>query len=320
MSNPDFSPARCGSVIVTYNPDANLFEQQLHAVQAQVGSIIVVDNGSSEATKSRLLRFREEIGTLRIEFLPSNKGIAFAQNLGTRRLLEANDSVRYVLFLDHDSVPSSDLVFSLYRHAEKLQAEGIKLAAVGARLIDPRSGDENGFYVRRNFLWGRIRCGERPRGAIPCTLLNSSGSFHPIESLQDVGPFDETMFVDLIDTDWCFRARRAGYETFGVCDGQLNHYMGESVVRYWLFGWHSMPRRTPLRHYYIVRNSLTLYRRSYVPLSWILSNVLKLLFTLAYFSVFDPDRAWQFRMIARGVLDAIRRRTGIYPDYLFLHK
>lgn len=314
MTATDPVSSSCGSVIVTFNPDMGLFEQQLCALLPQVGAIAIIDNGSSEAVRKHLYELRERFPHTFVEFLPTNQGIAFAQNLGTRLLLETNQSIRYVLYLDHDSVPSPNLVSSLFRHAESLRAGGRQVAAVGARLVEPRTGQENGFYVAGRFLWGRIRCGQVRRGTIPCMLLNSSGSFHPVDSLKVVGPFDESMFIDLIDTDWYFRARHAGYQAYGVCDGQLNHYMGDSVVRYWLLGWRTMPRRTPLRHYYITRNSLMLYSKAYVPLSWKLSNMLKLLLTLAFFFLFDHERADQGRFILRGVRDAIRGRRGSFCD------
>jgi hypothetical protein len=55
-----------------------------------------------------------------------------------------------------------------------------------------------------------------------------------------------------------------------------------------------------------VRNSLWLYRYAYVPLAWKFNNFIKILFTLLYFSLFDEQRADQFKWILKGLIDGIK--------------
>ena len=66
-----------------------------------------------------------------------------------------------------------------------------------------------------------------------------------------------------------------------------------------------MPHRSGRRHYTIVRNSLWMYRRTYVPFSWKVNNFAKLVFTLVYFSLFDKERGSQFCCILRGLYDGL---------------
>lgn len=295
-------------MIVTYFPDHDLFEQQIQVLVQSGVHIVVVDNGSDAEHVNHLVSVASRYPNVEIVELNRNQGIATAQNVGMARAIAHR--VRYVLFLDHDSIPSENLVRDLCETAYGLQRRGIKLAAVGARLVDPRTGKENGFYRLSLWRWHRVRCGQSAQGAIVCEMLNSSGSLHPIEALREVGPFDESLFIDHVETDWFLRARRLGYQSYGCCRGNLSHYMGDSVVRYWFFGWRWMPRRSPQRHYYIVRNSLLFYRRNHVPLVWKLFNAVKLIFTFAYFSILDPERGEQRRMMLRGIADGIRGKTG----------
>ena len=302
----------CACVIVTHNPELSTFDRQIKALLPQVGNIIIADNNSGPQCSDYLAELARQTSAITVIFLKENAGIARAQNLGAAAVERLGK--RYVLFLDHDSIPGPDLVSGLYEAAEGLRKKGVRLGAVGARLVDPRSGRENGFYSMRGWRWRRVYCASRRKGLLNCDYLNSSGSFVPVDVWKDVGPFDERFFIDHVDTDWFMRAKAKGYKCYGLCSGGLEHYMGDDVIRYWLFGWRYMPRRSPLRHYYIVRNSLWLYRRAYVPLAWKVNNAVKLLFTLVYFPLFDVERGRQFKMILRGLWDGIRGRARDLPS------
>jgi rhamnosyltransferase len=292
------------SVIVTFNPDVAQFDRVLHAALSQNHMVIVVDNGSAKMFTDLLNAQAMRTDTLHILPLHSNRGIASALNQG---IMKAKDlGAEYVLLLDHDSIPSDGLLNRLALAAQSKLQSGEKVAAFGARILDPRSQQELGFYRMRYGLWHKVRCSAQIEGLIACDYLNSSGSFIPMTAFTTIGLFNEQFFIDHVDTEWFMRARSFGYTCYGYCGGALEHYMGDAVIRYWLFGWRHMPCRSPLRHYYIVRNSLWLYRYAYVPLAWKLNNALKLIFTLFYFSIFDKQRSAQFTQILRGVFDGIK--------------
>jgi rhamnosyltransferase len=293
-------------IIVTYNPDSRVFLRELHALHAEpLSYVIVVDNGSSSSTLSFLRdeTFKDE--RVQLIEMGSNTGIAAAQNAGIQRALHLG--CKWALLLDHDSVPSEGLIPHLLQAAESKVTSGIKLAAIGARTLDPRAGLEHGFAEMRRGIWRKKRCKELDGKLIPCQFLNSSGSLIYIPAWQDIGPFNEIFFIDHVETEWYMRAAAKDYRVFGMCFGQLEHYMGDSVVHYWLFGWHDMPHRSPQRHYTIVRNSLWMYRLPYVSLAWKLNNFVKLFFTLCYFSLFDKDGDKHFRCISRGFCEGLRR-------------
>jgi rhamnosyltransferase len=275
---------------------------------AQIGSVVVVDNNSGSDFKRSLTYTEKAYPCVKIVLLDKNYGIAYAQNRGLDIVIPSGK--KYVLFLDHDSVPARDMVVNLYSAAESLFNRGVRLAAVGARLIDPRSGKENGFYSMRGWRWRRLRCGDGFAGTIDCDHLNSSGSLHPLEAIVKVGKFDESLFIDHVDSDWFMRARALGYKVYGVCPAVLSHPMGNFVVKYWLFGWRHTPHRSPERHYYIVRNALWLYRRPYSPFFWKVNNAIKLLLTLLYFGLFDIQRRQQAHMILKGFRDGLLHRPS----------
>lgn len=307
--------ADCAAIVVTYRPEVRVFERQMSALCAQIGLVVVVDNDSGPAFKEVLAAAEKTFVPVKPVFLDRNYGIAYAQNRGLDIVIRSGR--KYVLFLDHDSVPAAGMTVNLYSAAESLLRHRVQLAGVGARLIDPRSGQENGFYSMRGWRWKRLRCGNGRAGTIVCDHLNSSGSLHPVDAIARVGRFDESLFIDHVDSDWCMRARALGYEVYGVCPAILSHPMGDHVVRYWLFGWRHMPHRSPERHYYIVRNALWLYRRPYCPFFWKVNNALKLVLTLFYFGLFDRQRRQQAQMILKGFRDGLLHRQSATGGHRF---
>jgi len=288
-------------LIVTYNPPQDIFSQQLAALRNQ--QVIIVDNGSNATTLMLLNAWvGEQSEKRKLIALGKNLGIAAAQNRGME--LAKTLGCQFVLLLDHDSIPSDDLLTNLVETAQAQLKHDSQFAALGARLVDPRSAKELGFSAMINGVWRTLRCtgGEK---LVACEFLNSSGSLIYLPAWDKIGPFDESFFIDHVETDWYMRARALRFHVYGSCQGILHHYLGDSIVRFWCFGWRTMPHRSGRRHYTIVRNSLWMYRRSYVPFSWKANNFAKLLFTLVYFSLFDEERGNQFSCILRGFYDGL---------------
>ena len=288
-------------LIVTYNPPPDIFNQQLAALKDQ--QVIIVDNGSNATTLKLLNTWVGDQSEKRtLIALGGNLGIAAAQNRGME--LAKTLGCQFVLLLDHDSISSDDLLNQLVETAYTLIKDDQQFAAIGARLIDPRSEKEIGFSSMIDGVWRTLRC-SADKKLISCEFLNSSGSLIFLPAWERIGPFDETFFIDHVETDWYMRARALGFHVYGSCQGILHHYLGDSIVKFWCFGWRTMPHRSARRHYTIVRNSLWMYRRSYVPFSWKVNNLAKLIFTLTYFSLFDDERTSQFICIMRGFYDGL---------------
>lgn len=296
---------KLGCIIITFNPEPEIFQRELATLNTDsaVDHLVIVDNGSGPSTLALLHTAAKQNPRIELLLLGENQGIAAAQNQGVERVRTHNCNL--LLFLDHDSVPSSGLILAMRHAMSNVLGRGEKIAAIGARTVDPRSDKEHGFAELRHGLWRRLRCKCLDGQLMPCEFLNASGSMIHSDAWDAVGKFDECLFIDHVETEWYLRARWQGYRCYGLCTGEISHLMGDDVIRFWLCGWRTMPRRSPQRHYTIVRNSLWLYRRPYVPLIWKLNNALKLLFTFVYFSLFDHESAAQRRHMLAGAASGL---------------
>ncbi|MFP3480127.1 glycosyltransferase family 2 protein, partial [Burkholderia sp. SIMBA_057] len=77
---------------------------------------------------------------------------------------------------------------------------------------------------------------------------------------------NESFFIDHVDTEWCLRANAAGYALFGVCAARLDHELGDRIVRLWAIRWRAVPVHSPVRMYYMFRNTIRLLAAT--PMCW----------------------------------------------------
>jgi len=52
------------------------------------------------------------------------------------------------------------------------------------------------------------------------------------EMVSEVGLFDEQFFMYAEEADWCFRARKAGWQTLFTPEATIVHYGGQSTVNF----------------------------------------------------------------------------------------
>lgn len=298
------------AVIVSHNPNPVIVGQILESLRNQCPAIII-DNGSTQSSLSALQEQVNKNESVELLHLEKNMGIAHAQNTAIRHIIDTFTESRLVLLLDHDSIPGKGMVDTLEGVFGAIENKS-SVAAVGPALFDPRDNKHLDFHKAKFGLWGKIRSSHtgKDNPVLEVDGLNSSGSLISLDAFRIVGEFDSGLFIDHVETDWCFRAKSRGYRLLATPRAELTHHMGDDVCHYWLFGNKRMPYRSPSRHYYIVRNSILLQKRKYVPVSWKFSNILKLLFTFIYFGMYCDNSADQRKQIVRGFIDGLKGTTG----------
>jgi rhamnosyltransferase len=311
------SVPRVTSITVAFNPNPERLAEQVCALLDQVDRIILVDNGSRPSVAEILRNLsaaRPQLNTSRIQViaLPDNKGVASGFNIGAREA--RSHGAEFVLLLDHDSVPGPGMVGLLvaaYRHCLTLPGAH-RVAAVGPRVNDLRDPREYPF-IRLGWLYNRrVRCSDAEQGVVACDFLISSGSLIALDMFAAVGEFDELLFIDSVDLEWCCRARARQFTLYGVCAALLDHRLGDH--RRHLLSGTEMVVHSPQRIYYMTRNRILLYWRPYMPLKWKLKDVLRWPAKLAAIIMLVQPRLEYAQMTLWAIRDAIARRGGKIRD------
>ena len=309
---------RITSITVAFNPDPIRLAEQLTALRNQVDEIIIVDNGSEQPVmkslaQTMIMRSIDELSPMKFIVLAENQGIASGFNIGIDAARKSG--VDFVLLLDDDSVPAANMVSKLTAgyHQATTACAPQRVAAVGPRIVDSRD-DHDYPFIRLGWLRNQhIRCAISRENLVDCDFLISSGSLILMSALDEIGKFDETLFIDSVDLEWCFRVRRNRLSLYGICDAQLHHRLGDHRRVVWnkiVLVVHS-----PLRIYYITRNRILLYWRRHVPLRWKLKDMLRMAAKFIALMLFVAPRLQYLRMTVLAVWDGIANRGGRLRDH-----
>jgi rhamnosyltransferase len=294
------------ALIVTFNPELNVFSSEIAFLAPQVKTIWVVDNASSQS----LAAWVEAFGLndkLHLVQMPGNLGLGAAQNVGMQLARAAGAT--HVLILDQDSQPMPDLVVRLLAASNQLQLAGVPVAAVAPVYADSATGPASGF-LRLGWLNLKKQAVLPGQDMVEADFVISSGSLMPVSVLDDIGPMDESLFIDHVDTEWCLRAQSKGYKLFGVPGARMVHTLGERRTRIWFLRWWTVPYYSPFRYYYILRNSLLMQRRPYMPFKWRVAELIRCCRVVCFYGLFAPQRGACLRMMWRGIVDGLRGVSG----------
>jgi rhamnosyltransferase len=298
--------AKVHAIVVTFNPEWDVLLREFALLAPQVDKIWLVDNASSQSLAVWVSGL-PWAGKLELVQMSANLGLGAAQNAGIQLARAAGAS--HVLILDQDSEPMPDMVDRLLAASDRLQSSGVRLAAVAPVYADSATGPASGF-VRLGWLDFKKQTTLPGQDVVEADFVISSGSLVPVSVLDDIGPMDESLFIDHVDTEWCLRAQSKGYRLFGVPDARMVHTLGDRRTRIWFLRWRNVPYHSPFRYYYILRNSLLMQRRPYMPLKWRVAELIRCCRVVCFYGLFAPQRGACLRMMWRGIVDGLRAVSG----------
>jgi hypothetical protein len=223
--------------------------------------IIVVDNASTDGSADMV---RREFPQARLIANNQNRGFAAGHNQGI-----AASSGRYILLLNADTIVHASALETLVATMDALP----RAAVAGPRLLNADGSLQ--FSCRRfpRFATGLFR--KVPLGRLlPDNVFNSdylmrswdhsemrqvdwvSGAafFLRREAVREIGLLDEGYFMYCEDVDWCYRAKRAGWQVWYIPQAVVTHLHGRST-----------DQRPFAMSYQFHRSMIRFYRKHYAP-------------------------------------------------------
>lgn len=212
--------------------------------------VIVVDNGSNDDSVAAV---RASFPSVHIIETGKNLGYAGGNNVGIRWALACG--AEYILILNNDTVVDPGLLGALVRASTTLPAPSIIGAAI--YFMDQ---PEQLWY--RGGRWDSDACSFRHEGygqplnpdiAVirEVDYVTGCALFAPRQVFETIGGFNEDYFLTYEETDFCYRAREAGYLCVVTTEARLWHAVSAS------FG----GADAPLMRYFMARNGLLWARR-----------------------------------------------------------
>jgi GT2 family glycosyltransferase len=298
-------------IVLSYNGTRDTLEclGSLSRQTCRTIDVVVVDNASTDGAPAAIKAAFPDIELLS---LPENLGWAGGNNKAIRLALDRNHQV--ACLLNNDTVLPDNAIETLLKAMEFIGPCLLHPAIdyydplLGAQL-DPAAGRPPTLKATPVAAYPGLFEMEFAYGA--CILIHA-------EIFRRLGLIDERFFLQQEETDFCKRARAAGYKSY--CDTNARILHKESLG----FG----GRITPVKTYYTVRNTLLLCEKHRKSLLEFFGVAKRLLWTMRNTAEYSngPIRSWMgfliwmfsrnaFARAARmGAGDYLLRRFGRLRD------
>jgi rhamnosyltransferase len=226
---------KLGAVVILYNPDEEL-KYNINSYLSKVELLLVLDNSVSDKAKALFE------GNPKIQYYwdGENRGISYRLNQALKICREKN--IIYLLTMDQDSSFDPTMLDKYLHQIEKCPV----LENVGMFGINLDKNDKNDYYDE---------------------LFITSGSIINVDLAQQIGDFDEKLFIDEVDNEFCLRLILNKYSTLKFGNITMNHQFGSTrKVLTPSLTYKERVIYSPLRNYYNTRNYFyvnKLYKHDY---------------------------------------------------------
>jgi GT2 family glycosyltransferase len=300
--------SRAAIIIVNYNryeDTAECVDSLLRMDRADEAEVVVVDNCSSNDSYGIL---KSRFGRCHVLKTGENNGYAAGNNFGIRYAAECFDP-EYFWILNPDTIADPGALSPLLDFAAAHPEAGL----LGSRLV---------FYPERDLLQalgggymalkksGRLEAtqvyhGEKIETKLPEALeldhLVGASFFIKRAVINGIGYLDESYFMYIDETEYCLRAKRAGWKIYALSASTVFHKEG----------WRRGDQKS-WGTYYSSRNRLFFIQKYYpryltANTAFTLLDVLKLFVKALLYG--KPPLSFSALKL-RGVADFLRKKNG----------
>lgn len=214
-----------------------------------------------------------------------NQGIAKAINAVLERAIQ--DGFQWLITFDQDSIADEQMLKQMklfiakYPYPQKLG------------------------WVVPNVMKPGMAFGVQEGTFSYCRWVQQSGALHNLDACSVIGNYDENLFIDQVDYEYCVRLLGKGYQIIKVNDAILYHNTEDTGVIFKRKNGHPLyiNKYSPLRYYYNTRNILYCTAKYKVENAFYYEsqrrNLKSLLMTLPY----EKERLKKIRAVIAGWLD-----------------
>lgn len=277
---------KLAAVVVTYNPNVEEAVNNIKQYIDHVDTLIVWENAPLDNVfKIKLEGYSHKIiykGT------GKNEGIGFALNRAVEWAVENNYSC--ILTMDQDSF------FENFQFYKKKVEQYFEITEIG--IFSP--------IIKSPIIKGESNIENEGEDIQLIEKSITSGSIYNINLFNKIGLFKEEYFIDVIDTEFCLRAKKNGYLTVAVTGAFLKQEFGSLTKSRLGF---TSRNYSPFRLYFIIRNSIWFWKEysaiyPFREKRYFVSYIFIQSFKIA---VHESNKFQKYKSMLKGIYHGIRR-------------
>ena len=223
-----------------------------------------------------------------------NYGIAKAQNQAIKYL--KSQSFNASFFFDQDSIFSGELISNLTACLSK------DINIIGPICIDANTNKEIPSITMKKYGQAEFTYNKNQKYLKKVSLIISSGSLIKLNVFDKVGLFDENLFLDYVDLEWCFRCIKFKEQIYIDPKSTLEHKIGNGIKQLLFF---KTIMHSPFRTYYKIKNPILLLKFSHIPKIWVLKEIVSSFKGLLIILILDKKRFRHIHKSLLGIKDAL---------------
>jgi len=263
--------------------------------------VVIVDNGSTDGSVDA---FRAQHPRFKLIETGANLGFTGGNNIGIRYALD--HGADYIMLLNNDTVVAPDLLDPMVQAMEADPAIGVT-----GPMIYYYDSPETIWSAGGGIDWSRgvtwmIGIDEEDKGQFglsprPVDFVTGCAILARRAVWEKVGLLDDKFFMYYEETEWCVRARRAGFQIVHIPTAMVWHKISPA-----------QRAASILTYYYMTRNRLLFLYRTRAGLTTWAYTLIELARTFVSWSVRPKwqDRRHLRRVMLRAITDFTLGRFG----------
>jgi rhamnosyltransferase len=274
-------------VVTLYRPNEDVFDN-IGSYLEELDILYVLDNSENPLQEVQ----KQMLVDKRIKYIAfhDNKGISYAMNYALKHMKDYD----FLLTMDQDSKFFPGMMKKYKELVIKTETNnpgkiGVYSVNAGVDLTKMKARQTGQYFYR----------------VVDSAI--TSGSIISINASMAIGGFDEKLFIDQVDIEFCYRMKKAGYQIVEFPMVMMYHTIGNiSCHQIFSFKFNTYIHNA-IRKYYIVRNQIYLSKR-YPKFKWkciwgITKQIIKV-------TIYEEDKVNKIKYIFKGIKDGILNRMG----------
>jgi len=280
---------RLSGVTILYNPTIEVLSNLLTYID-YLDKLYIIDN--SDVKSSTFLEdIRKVSEKCEIIINTTNYGIATALNQAVD--LAIRNGFEWLLTMDQDSCFENNSYFEAFQKYEDKNEVGL-------------------FAPEINEAEYEIKMSPKVFSSKINEIAYTSGSIINLHICAEIGRFNEKLFIDAVDIDYCLRLLKNNYSIIKFDGAILNHTVGEKKIIHFPFNKKLiLTEHSPIRHYYIIRNHTYILFKYFISNPrFVIQNYYRVLRKFIFAFLFHTERLKIIKYAIKGIYHCITNRFG----------
>ena len=287
------------TIILNYNNFSDTVEtiESVLSLEYDANSVLLVENSSDNTI---IQKIRTQFPDLAIIENKKNLGYAGGNNIGIQKAFKSGAD--YIFLLNNDVKLEKDVLKKCVSAMEKSPGCAACQPIIVTLENEERiwsAGTQLYFGYPRLFLKGtklqKNGIKTSPFGLVGCAILFRRSA------LQQIGLFDESLFLLHEETDWCIRAKQMNFSLLIISNAIVYHKISTTIGMF-----------SKIYLYYIGRNWLIVGKKnfSFIMYLYVLFTEFLIRFPYYFYHVTKKGQIKMIKYYLQGIFDGIQGVSG----------